>query len=772
MTSLGEIVLKFGATGEDGEAPLRFKAAHINLLVGPNNAGKSLMLRELSGVNPRSRARSDWQAAEYPLTRIVEEVHWSGLEAQAIQQKLLADVFADNPAWDELKLRTWDLLPAIDTAVPQFIDIRDHLGRTLFELAGHYLAEVRDIIGVLVQSDAKGFAPLVIGGAIILLQLSRMSAITLDTAESAGPVAARRAGPLTPEQASAILDALEAAWARCQPVFNSLGVDIENLSVNSILDRNALGGAMLMEMAKNPLLGMMLAREPRLLESVKPTAVALERVRRFMAIGGWLLNPEPLTGLASQLRKAFAEETWANPERRALDAKHVLYLDGMARLTVTRSAELNGYGDEDDDQLAILALFKQPDLMVLLRTLTRDALGGHLVLDMTSKAPKVIWRLAQEAPPIGLEISYSAEAAKFHASADRLDGRSDGIHAFAGMLAAIVAKSSNRVFIDEPEAFLHPPLVRQFARQLCLLTRSRGTQFFIATHSADLLETFVAAGAGVNIIRLTHDSDRSTARLLNSNDLRRVERDPLLRSEATLSALFHNGAVVCEAAGDRVLYKEINERLLANDEQALDSCMFLNAQNWETIPRMVAPLRRMGVAAAAILDADVLFESKLTVMLDAAQVDPTIRDGWLKQRDGLRDKIARRLGIDLNQPEDGPKGKAKKKLQLKGAIIAGLKASEKKVFASLLNSMAEYGVFVVPVGELEDWLTPLGLKPPPDDMKAKWLREALDQLGQDPESESYVRPGKDDIWAFMRSVNAWILNPKREGTSFTSHQPS
>ena len=136
MTSLGEIVLKFGATGEDGEAPLRFKAAHINLLVGPNNAGKSLMLRELSGVNPRSRARSDWQAAEYPLTRIVEEVHWSGLEAQAIQQKLLADVFADNPAWDELKLRTWDLLPAIDTAVPQFIDIRDHLGRTLFELAG------------------------------------------------------------------------------------------------------------------------------------------------------------------------------------------------------------------------------------------------------------------------------------------------------------------------------------------------------------------------------------------------------------------------------------------------------------------------------------------------------------------------------------------------------------------------------------------------------------------------------------------------------------
>ncbi len=61
MTSLGDIVLKFGATGKSEERPLHFKTAHVNLLVGPNNAGKSLMLRELSGVNPRVPKDYGWR---------------------------------------------------------------------------------------------------------------------------------------------------------------------------------------------------------------------------------------------------------------------------------------------------------------------------------------------------------------------------------------------------------------------------------------------------------------------------------------------------------------------------------------------------------------------------------------------------------------------------------------------------------------------------------------------------------------------------------------
>lgn len=94
------------------------------------------------------------------------------------------------------------------------------------------------------------------------------------------------------------------------------------------------------------------------------------------------------------------------------------------------------------------------------------------------------------------------------------------------------------------------------------------------------------------------------------------------------------------------------------------------------------------------------------------------------------------------------------------------------MFKALRKSMAEYGVFIVPVGELEDWLGPLGCKPPKDEKgKGKWLREAIEKLGQDPQAEAYVKPVKGDIWDFMREVNSWIMNPEREGTAQT-RQPT
>ena len=40
----------------------------------------------------------------------------------------------------------------------------------------------------------------------------------------------------------------------------------------------------------------------------------------------------------------------------------------------------------------------------------------------------------------------------------------------------------------------------------------------------------------------------------------------------------------------------------------IPDCLFLNAQNWQTTARIIQPLRRLGVAAAAIIDIDFLLE--------------------------------------------------------------------------------------------------------------------------------------------------------------------
>ena len=84
-------------------------------------------------------------------------------------------------------------------------------------------------------------------------------------------------------------------------------------------------------------------------------------------------------------------------------------------------------------------------------------------------------------------------------------------------------------------------------------------------------------------------------------------RNPLLRSIGVLNALFYNAVIVTEADADRAFYQEINERLLlAKDPRGIDGCLFLNAQNKQTVWDIVRPLRELGIPAAGIVDIDVL----------------------------------------------------------------------------------------------------------------------------------------------------------------------
>jgi hypothetical protein len=760
MPALGEITLHFGAAGEADEAPLRFMPGHINLLVGPNNAGKSLMLRELSGVNPREDRRRS-RKTKYPATRVVAAVNWSEAFTRAIEQDILQRAFSDEELnWPELNEQPWPVLvPALEAAAKQLELLRDDLSLKLVKLikasTNEGIARFIDQLDI----DWKEGGALLILGAVGALAFTRFTRDFSSPAEAA-PIAGeprRPRSPLTEEHAAELQLVLECTWLDCQKVFASLGVDATDLTLDGLLDAKILGGGLLKKAADIPIVGRLIAQHPAVAQIPAPDAAAIRLFERYAIVGGWLLDSGPLEALLKTLRDAHTECSWANPEQRANLAKGVLYLDGLARLEMTRSVALRAFDEDADDAPPILSLLKNPEVMQRLRAVVASALGRHLVIDMATQAPQVIWRLADEKPDDGLENSFTSGANAYHGRAALLAERSDGIHAFIGMLAAIFAKATDLVFIDEPEAFLHPPLVRKLARQLVSIAKESDWQFFIATHSADLLESCAAVGADVNIIRLTHSGERSTARLLDSASLRQLALDPLLRAESTLAALFHEGAIICEAAADRVLYREVNERLLLSDDDGgLESCIFLNAQNWQTVGRMIAPLRKMGVAAAAVLDSDVLFGSELGTILDAAQVPKILRDSWLQLRSKLKETVGTRMQRPVNE------------IKLKGELIATFTSSEAKLFKTICASLAGYGIFLVPVGELENWLSALGLKR--SNEKFKWLRQALDRMGIDPEAEGYARPTSDDIWQFVREINRWVLDPNRDGTSSAPHQ--
>jgi hypothetical protein len=83
---------------------------------------------------------------------------------------------------------------------------------------------------------------------------------------------------------------------------------------------------------------------------------------------------------------------------------------------------------------------------------------------------------------------------------------------------------------------------------------------------------------------------------------------------------------------------------------------------------------------------------------------------------------------------------------------------------SYINQLAEYGIFVVPSGEVESWLPELGVHV---SSKGAWLPTVFARMGTDPSQSGYVYPSTGGVWHFVRKIATWINNPLRKGMPFS-----
>ncbi len=88
-----------------------------------------------------------------------------------------------------------------------------------------------------------------------------------------------------------------------------------------------------------------------------------------------------------------------------------------------------------------------------------------------------------------------------------------------------------------------------------------------------------------------------------------------------------------------------------------------------------------------------------------------------------------------------------------------LRPNDKEAASNLFDRLAEYGLFVVRRGEIEQWLSGLGAR----GHGPNWLVDVFEKMGEDPSTPSYVKPGADDVWSFMETLKRWLVNPKRKG---------
>lgn len=249
-------------------------------------------------------------------------------------------------------------------------------------------------------------------------------------------------------------------------------------------------------------------------------------------------------------------------------------------------------------------------------------------------------------------------------------------------------------------------------------SRENGTRQFLLQLTAQISCWLRTVGSFVDVVRLTYERGVAGARLLSRDRLTTLMRDPLLRSTGVLSSVFYRGAVVCESDTDRAFYSEINDRLLRfAGGGGVEDTGVSNAQNWQTCSNIMAPLREMGIPAAAIVDLDVLLSADFSKLLIAASV-PEITAAGLSQ---VRSQV--KAAFERAAPDASERSR-----MVKTSGINCLLGGEHEAVRNLIMQLREYGIFIVDVGEVEMWLGHLNV----EGHASRWLIPMFNRMGSDP----------------------------------------
>jgi hypothetical protein len=246
-------------------------------------------------------------------------------------------------------------------------------------------------------------------------------------------------------------------------------------------------------------------------------------------------------------------------------------------------------------------------------------------------------------------------------------------------------------------------------------------------------------GTPVNIIRLGYRDEVAEIHAVASSQLAELSRKPLVRSTNAIGAVFSDGAIVAEADGDRVLYETAFHYL---EENRPSGCTvhFANARGKGTVQEIVGPLRKLGVPAAAVVDMDILADKgEWTALLRAAQCPDGQKSAWQLHREAI---VKAFHNAGKSPKEDG---------------LHGLQGGDRESAETLIAQVKQYGIFIVPGGQVESWLPSIGMNKKKDARVTKILR-TLDEQGEPSEDEL-----DDDVWGFIGDMIAWIRDTHRRG---------
>jgi len=406
---------------------------------------------------------------------------------------------------------------------------------------------------------------------------------------------------------------------------------------------------------------------------------------------------------------------------------------------------------------ALHYLEDDPDLMSELDEYTREIFGTGLTLDpLSGKLMIRFGKVDIDAPPVdAVTLAYKEAITRL----TTLEHQGDGIGSALGLLIPLVAGRNPIAFIDEPEAFLHPPQAFKLGRTVAAIARRHGSQIVVATHDRNFVAGALSAtDVQLAVVRLDRAGESTRGHVVEPMRLRDVWSSAILRHSNVLDGLFHRAVVVAENERDCVFYSAALEAVEDLPAGFLPSdVLFVAAHGKAGIPEVARILSAAHVPVVAVADLDVVREvDGLRKIVEAVggqwseEIENSIRPATAEFRVArktlTRGQILAAIETVLRDDSGAPYDSKSRKdvasaLAVESPWVAlkkhGMSAfrSDRPAADRLVSALSTEGVVVVEAGELESFAPSLGVA-----KGRSWLPSALDAgAHRAPLAQSFVQ---------------------------------
>lgn len=199
-----------------------------------------------------------------------------------------------------------------------------------------------------------------------------------------------------------------------------------------------------------------------------------------------------------------------------------------------------------------------PELFAELDSYSHQIFGTGLTLDpLSGQLMLRFGKVDVEAPRVGTTTPAYRQAL---IELSTIDKQGDGIGSTLGLLIPLVAGRNPVAFVDEPEAFLHPPQAFKLGATVAEIAGRSGGQVVIATHDRNFVAGVLSKSTVETlVVRLDRSRGQTVAHSVEPESLRKVWSSATLRHSNVLDGLFHRGVVIAENERDCVFFAAATE---------------------------------------------------------------------------------------------------------------------------------------------------------------------------------------------------------------------